>query len=151
VVKALSYKLEGHGIETRWAEWFFSIYIILPAAPGIEVYSVSNRNKYQKQTNNVSGEQNVASTVWFSLTVKHLLKKRGCEVKDGASQFQNVYTNFHKFYALLSMRLSQARPSEILCKMASKMLNAQPETWLCLWVFQSDTTNMTNFSIKSYK
>jgi hypothetical protein len=28
-------------------------------------------------------------------------------VKDGASQFQNFYVNFHKFHALFSMRLSQ--------------------------------------------
>jgi hypothetical protein len=34
----------------------FSIYIILPAALGPEVYSASNRNEYQKQENNVSGE-----------------------------------------------------------------------------------------------
>jgi hypothetical protein len=34
---------------------FFSIYVILPAALGPEVYSTSNRNEYQKQ-NNVSGE-----------------------------------------------------------------------------------------------
>jgi hypothetical protein len=35
---------------------FFSIYIILPGALGPEVYSASNRNEYQKQKNNVSGE-----------------------------------------------------------------------------------------------
>jgi hypothetical protein len=35
---------------------FFSIYLILPAALGAGVYSASNRNEYQKQTNNVSGE-----------------------------------------------------------------------------------------------
>jgi hypothetical protein len=28
-------------------------------------------------------------------------------VKDGASQFQNFYANFHKFHALFSTRLSQ--------------------------------------------
>jgi hypothetical protein len=27
-------------------------------------------------------------------------------VKDGASQFQNFYVNFHKFHALFSVRLS---------------------------------------------
>jgi hypothetical protein len=34
----------------------FSIYIILSAAIGPGVYSVSTRNYYQKQKNNVSGE-----------------------------------------------------------------------------------------------
>jgi hypothetical protein len=34
----------------------FSIYLILPAALGPGVYSASNRNEYQKQKNNVSGE-----------------------------------------------------------------------------------------------
>jgi hypothetical protein len=35
---------------------FFTIYLILPTALGLGVYSASNRNEYQKQTNNVSGE-----------------------------------------------------------------------------------------------
>jgi hypothetical protein len=35
---------------------FFSIYLILPAVLGPEVYSTSNRNEYQKERNNVSGE-----------------------------------------------------------------------------------------------
>jgi hypothetical protein len=35
---------------------FFSIYLILPAALGPGVHSASNRNEYQKQRNNVSGE-----------------------------------------------------------------------------------------------
>jgi hypothetical protein len=39
---------------------FFSIYIILPAAVSPGVYSVSNRNEYQKQKNNVSGEPSVS-------------------------------------------------------------------------------------------
>jgi hypothetical protein len=30
----------------------FSIYLIFPAAPGHEVYSVSNKNEYQKQGKN---------------------------------------------------------------------------------------------------
>jgi hypothetical protein len=34
----------------------FSIYLILPAALGHGVYSASNKNEYQKQKNNVSGE-----------------------------------------------------------------------------------------------
>jgi hypothetical protein len=42
--------------ETRGGELIFSIYLILPAALGPKVYSVSNRNKYQKQKNNVYGE-----------------------------------------------------------------------------------------------
>jgi hypothetical protein len=36
---------------------FFSIYLILPAALGLRVYSPSNRNEYQKQKNNVSGSR----------------------------------------------------------------------------------------------
>jgi hypothetical protein len=35
---------------------YFSIYFIPPAALGPGVYSASNRNEYQKQKNNVSGE-----------------------------------------------------------------------------------------------
>jgi hypothetical protein len=35
----------------------FSIYLILPAALGLGVYSASNTNEYQKhKNNNVSGE-----------------------------------------------------------------------------------------------
>jgi hypothetical protein len=42
---------------------FFSIYLILPAALGPEVYSTSNRNEYEKhKNNNVSGEQNAAGS-----------------------------------------------------------------------------------------
>jgi hypothetical protein len=56
VVEALCYKLEGHGFETRWGEWKFPVFLILPAALGPGVYSASDRNEYQKQKNNVSGE-----------------------------------------------------------------------------------------------
>jgi hypothetical protein len=35
---------------------FFSMYLILPVTLGPVVYSTSNRNEYQKQKNNVSGE-----------------------------------------------------------------------------------------------
>jgi hypothetical protein len=61
VVKALYYKPEGRGFETRWCEKKNSIYFILPAALGPGVHSDSNRNEYQKQENNVYGEQNAAS------------------------------------------------------------------------------------------
>jgi hypothetical protein len=37
-------------------EFFFRIYLIVPAALGPGVYSAFNRNEYQKQKNNVSGE-----------------------------------------------------------------------------------------------
>jgi hypothetical protein len=37
-------------------ELFFLIYLILPAAIGLVVHSASNRNEYQKQKNNVSGD-----------------------------------------------------------------------------------------------
>jgi hypothetical protein len=43
------------GSRPDWGEPFFSIYLILPAALGPEVYSVSDRNENQKQKNNVSG------------------------------------------------------------------------------------------------
>jgi hypothetical protein len=39
----------------------FSISLILPAELGPEVYSASNRNEYQKQKNNVLGEQTAAA------------------------------------------------------------------------------------------
>jgi hypothetical protein len=35
---------------------FSSIYSFLPAPLGLGVYSATNRNEYQKQKNNVSGE-----------------------------------------------------------------------------------------------
>jgi hypothetical protein len=53
VGKALCYKSEGRGFETRRAELIFSIYLILSAALGLGVHSASNRNEYQKQKNNV--------------------------------------------------------------------------------------------------
>jgi hypothetical protein len=56
VVKALCYKPEGRGFETRWGELHLSIYLILLVALGPGVYSASNRNEYQKHKNNVSGE-----------------------------------------------------------------------------------------------
>jgi hypothetical protein len=37
----------------------FLIYIILPTALGPGVYSASNRNEYQEQNKNISGELNV--------------------------------------------------------------------------------------------
>jgi hypothetical protein len=56
VVKALSYRPEGRGFETRWGEWIFSYDLILSAALGHGVYSASSRNEYQKQKYNISGE-----------------------------------------------------------------------------------------------
>jgi hypothetical protein len=58
VVKALRYDLEARRFETRRGERmnFFSIYRILPAAQGPGVHSASNRNEYQKQKSNISGE-----------------------------------------------------------------------------------------------
>jgi hypothetical protein len=52
VVRALCYKPEGRGFETRWGEWMVLIYLILPAALGPGVHSASNRNEYEKQKNN---------------------------------------------------------------------------------------------------
>jgi hypothetical protein len=56
VVKALCYKPEGREFYTPCGECISSIYLILPDALGPGVYSASNRNEYQKQKNNVSGE-----------------------------------------------------------------------------------------------
>jgi hypothetical protein len=55
VGKALCYKPESRRFDTRRSD-FFLIYLIFPAALGSGVYSASNRNKYQKYKNNVSGE-----------------------------------------------------------------------------------------------
>jgi hypothetical protein len=60
VVKVLCYKPEGRGFETRWGEWISSIYLIFPATLCPGVYSAPNRNEYQKQKNNVSGEYSMA-------------------------------------------------------------------------------------------
>jgi hypothetical protein len=55
-VKALCYKSQGRGFETRWRERIFSIRLILPAALGPGVYSASKKNEDWKQKNNVSVE-----------------------------------------------------------------------------------------------
>jgi hypothetical protein len=54
VVTALCCTPEGRGFEVN--AFFFSIHLILPVALGPGVHSTSNRNGYQKQKNNVSGE-----------------------------------------------------------------------------------------------
>jgi hypothetical protein len=41
-------------------DFFFLVYLILPAALVPGVHSASNRNEYQKQKNNVSGEYSTA-------------------------------------------------------------------------------------------
>jgi hypothetical protein len=51
---ARSWKLAGSRPDE--AIEIFSIYVNLPAALGPGVYSASNRNEYQKQKENVSGE-----------------------------------------------------------------------------------------------
>jgi hypothetical protein len=57
VFEALGCKSEGCGLETRCGELiFFPFYLILPAALGHGVYSVSNINEHQKQKKEVSGE-----------------------------------------------------------------------------------------------
>jgi hypothetical protein len=51
------YKPELRGFDTRLGDTFFLIYLILPSALGLGVYSTSNRNEYQEhKNNNVSGE-----------------------------------------------------------------------------------------------
>jgi hypothetical protein len=56
VVRALCCKQEVASSRPDEVNEFFSIYIILPVALGPGVYSASNRNEYQKQKNNISGE-----------------------------------------------------------------------------------------------
>jgi hypothetical protein len=56
VVKALCYKPKIAGSRSDKVNDFSSIYLILPASLGPGVYAASNRNEYQKQKNNVSGE-----------------------------------------------------------------------------------------------
>jgi hypothetical protein len=56
MIKALCYKPESRRFETRWGDWTFSIYLILPAALGTGIHSASNRNECQNQKNNVFGE-----------------------------------------------------------------------------------------------
>jgi hypothetical protein len=58
--ETLCYKPEGHGFETRRGERYSPLYLILPAALGPGVCSASNRKQYQKQKNNVFGEQRAA-------------------------------------------------------------------------------------------
>jgi hypothetical protein len=48
--------LKVAGSRTDEVTEYFSIYPILTAALGPGDYSASNRNEYQKQKNNVSGE-----------------------------------------------------------------------------------------------
>jgi hypothetical protein len=55
---AASQKVEGP--RPHLVNEVFSIHLILPAALGPGLHSASNRNEYQKQKNNVSGEQSAA-------------------------------------------------------------------------------------------
>jgi hypothetical protein len=48
-IEALYYKPKVAGSRPEEVNTFFLIYLILPAALGPGVYSVSNRNEYQKQ------------------------------------------------------------------------------------------------------
>jgi hypothetical protein len=72
VVQELCYKTEGRGFETRGGERVSSIYFILPAVLGRRVYSASNRNKYQKQETNISGDQSAAGAQGRQPTYLHL-------------------------------------------------------------------------------
>jgi hypothetical protein len=56
VVKALRSKPAGCGVGTRGDELISSTYLTFPAALGPGVHSAFNRNEYQKQKNNISGE-----------------------------------------------------------------------------------------------
>jgi hypothetical protein len=56
VVKALCYFWKVVDSRPDELNSFFSIYLFLPASLGPGAYSICNRNEYQKQENNVSGE-----------------------------------------------------------------------------------------------
>ena len=47
MVKALRYKLAGHGFDSRWCHWNFSLTesFRLHCGPGVD--SASNKNEYQ--------------------------------------------------------------------------------------------------------
>jgi hypothetical protein len=55
MIKTLCYK-QVTGSRPDEVNEFVSIYLILPAALGPVLYSASNRNEYQKQKYDVSGE-----------------------------------------------------------------------------------------------
>jgi hypothetical protein len=67
---------------------------------------------------------------WVVILFKVLIKKF---VKDRLriSPFQKFRVNLHKFHALFSARLSQARLSQVLRKLGSE--NAHGYTWLRLY------------------
>jgi hypothetical protein len=56
VIKALATSRKLVGSRPYKVNENFSIYLIFPATPRPEVHSACNRNEYQKQKNNVSGE-----------------------------------------------------------------------------------------------
>jgi hypothetical protein len=56
VVKALCCKPEIRGFETGKGECIILFYLILPSELGPGVHSAFNRNGYQKQKNEVSGD-----------------------------------------------------------------------------------------------
>jgi hypothetical protein len=60
VVKSLCYSRKVSGSRPDEVNEFFSIYLVLSTALSPVVYSTSNRNEYQKQKNNVSGEYSSA-------------------------------------------------------------------------------------------
>jgi hypothetical protein len=61
VVKAHVTSWKGAGLRPDEVNEFV-VYLILPDALGLGVHSVSNRNEYQKQRSNVSGEYSTAGT-----------------------------------------------------------------------------------------
>jgi hypothetical protein len=42
---ALCYRPEGRGLRTRWSEWIFSLYLILPFSLGPAVHSACTRSR----------------------------------------------------------------------------------------------------------
>jgi hypothetical protein len=57
VIEALCYKPEGRVFDSRWGNWIFSVYLILPATLGPGAHSAFIRNEYQKQKNDAFGSR----------------------------------------------------------------------------------------------
>jgi hypothetical protein len=80
VVKSLCNKPEGCGFDTPLSDWIFAIYLILPAALGPGVYSVSIRNEYQKQKIIFLGVERGRRVVLATLPPPVSRLSRHCEI-----------------------------------------------------------------------
>jgi hypothetical protein len=60
LVEALPYKPEGHGFDSRWYHWNFSLTLSFRSHPGVD--SASNGNEYQEYFLGVKGGRCVGLT-----------------------------------------------------------------------------------------